>query len=88
MKAVLVIDMPCDCYDCPLCKDSVVDRCNIMYRDIHSDGGIEETDGRPLWCPLRPLPSEKYLSLKDKHDDIIFQMGWNACLDEITGETE
>ena len=72
MKAVLVIDMPNNCGECKL---------------IHLQGIGEsicdavDWSKRPSWCPLRPLPNK----LKETNDDAI---GWNACLDEITGETE
>ena len=77
MKAILVIDEPRNCSFCPCYNDGY---CNAAELFIDKDV--------PSWCPLKPMPSQKCLSLKDEHDDIIFQMGWNACLDEITGETE
>ena len=78
MKAILVIDMPTDCIKCPL-----------------ADGycwNIFPTKGIADGCPLRPLP--KYRDNSKKPQDYAEVWidgaitGWNACLDEITGETE
>jgi len=38
---------------------------------------------KPTWCPLRPLP----LKLPEISGNIRY-FGWNACLDEITGEKD
>ena len=70
-KAVLVMDMPENCFKCKLqnwanCK--ITNKCHV--------GGC-----RPDWCPLRELPE------KANHpaycDNGRFDKGWNACLDEI-----
>jgi hypothetical protein len=40
-------------------------------------------------CPLRPLPEEKKVNPhKMSLHEIDYAIGWNDCLDEITGETE
>lgn len=81
MKAVLMIDMPTRCGECPV-------KCRMR--------GINHV---PTWCPLRPLPQnvkagdERFWKLKDgciakEHIHYEFANGWNACLNEITGETE
>lgn len=75
MKAVLVIDMPTDCIKCHL-----------------ADGycwNTFPTKGRVDGCPLKPLPNRK----EDLHYPCneylqAVNEGYNACLDEITGETE
>lgn len=65
---------------------------------------IDKWNERPSWCPLKPMPEklpevsydsgwwgwnkildriiEEQIKVKD------FTKGWNACLDEILGETE
>lgn len=92
MKAVLVIgEMPKECRRCQL----MVDRfCyGIPMDEVHDNININE---RPSWCPLRVLP-EKIDHLSQLPDDIKkwsfvsyetfgYEEGWNACLDEITGE--
>lgn len=83
MKAVLVIDMPNNCGECKL---------------IHLQGIGEsicdavDWSKRPSWCPLKPLPNYRDNSKKPQdYADVWIdgaKTGWNACLDEITGETE
>lgn len=89
MKAIAVIDeFPKSCYECPLSHSeagffgdicdsvcTVLDRTNIVFMD-----GM----GKPDWCPLRPLPHKLQA---DWYTDG-YKEGFNACLEEITGETE
>jgi len=81
-KAILVIDMPSECNDekCPLCYDFAM--CSYLNRWIK--------DGKPNDCPLRPLPQKKGISLKEAIGIkcSCYSDGWNACLEEITGEKE
>ena len=74
-KAILVIDTPNDCYECP-CYYEDKDMCEAFDKKAKADSG------RPSWCPLRPLP-QKYDEAQMRE-----QKGWNRCLDEILGETE
>lgn len=80
-KAVLVMDMPECCADCP---------CSCFERDnpiLNLICGVTQEDaynvGKPDWCPLRELPEKKtgnsYMNSKEKG----IVAGWNACLDEI-----
>ena len=93
MKSILIFDTPTRCYDCPL-YTSIDDADEYGFCDDRNILGQEEAqekirfDEKPTWCPLRPLPEIKYISLNNTHDDLMFQMGWNDCLDEIVGETE
>lgn len=98
MKAILVIDMPNRCGECPLCSkdencwgDIVSAECQMQYK------GYVALNEKPYWCPLKPLPiKNKYkhdsMATIDYENDITLadyqNFGWNACLDEITGETE
>ena len=52
MKSVLVIDTPNDCYECP-CYYEDKDMCEVFNKNTKAD------NGRPSWCPLRPLPKWK-----------------------------
>lgn len=54
-----------------------------------------ESKLRPDWCPLKPLPEK--MEMIGKYNQEYFQkggkmpsykVGWNACIDEITGEEE
>ena len=77
-KAVLVIDMPTDCIKCPLAD-------GYCWNTFPSKG---KADG----CPLKPLPQEREFSKQNilpiNVDGNSFVLGWNACIDEILGETE
>ena len=82
MKAILIIDIPNSCYDCP-CYYEDKDKCEVRNQRAIADIGI------PSWCPLRQIPDRK----EDLHYPCneylqAVNEGWNACLDEITGETE
>lgn len=92
MKAVLVIDMPKDCWDCHLVDEW--GNCNAIKMTSEKYGvSIKQYDKeRASWCPLRPLPQEREFGKQNimpiKVDGSSFTLGWNACLDEIVGETE
>ena len=74
-KAVLVMNMPENCFKCKLqnwanCK--ITNKCHVG-------------ECRPDWCPLRELP-EKIPDLKHGYENVeksIIRIGWNACLDMI-----
>lgn len=95
-KAILIMDMPECCTDCP---------CSFFERDnpiLNLICGAAQEDaynvGKPDWCPLRELPEKKendsFLKEAVKNDcfdwtdsDTAYfngkDAGWNACLDEI-----
>lgn len=88
MKAVLVIDV----------EEKDIGR-KVNYVSVQGGGlsYIVGTMGEDV--RLRPLPQnvkagdERFWKLKDgciakEHIHYEFANGWNACLDEITGETE
>ena len=77
-KSVLVIDTPANCNECRL--------LNYEYGCPIIGATGERNKGRSEWCPLRPLPSKKQIEHRWFSED--YSIGWNACLDEITGETE
>lgn len=84
MKVTLIVDVPDkrgngDWY-------VIGDNLRIVYDDYGSLKNYKDIDDDI--AELKPLPNFKYMSLKDEHDDLTFQMGWNACLDEILGEEE
>lgn len=92
MKAVLVFDeMPINCLKCPLLVSNQNDDyiCNVTGDDIQ---GI---DFKQSWCPLRPLPKiktrEEEIAKDPWNDDLFYDefiLGYNACLDEITGDNK
>ena len=81
-KAVLVIDMVDNCYDCPLCINDEYGlslKCCLKYKEYVNK------EGKPNWCPLKLLPEE------DNRDYLLewsrgYQGGWNDCINAIMGE--
>ena len=51
MKAILIIDIPNICYDCP-CYYEDKDKCEVRNQRAIADIGI------PSWCPLRRIPDK------------------------------
>ena len=103
MKAILVIDTPNNCSECPCCNEG---ECGNKYKGYVGDY-IGWNNGRPSWCPLKPMPEPIYVEANKIEDimhtkfsiedisakirldtDKIFSLGWNACLKEIMGKTE
>lgn len=88
MKAAILIDMPDGVsLDEWYAVKVVVDRLKVTQEEMLK--GIPFDESKTFkFVPLRSLPKIKYISPNDTHDDLIFQTGWNACLDAIEGETE
>lgn len=84
-KSVLVMDTPKYCALCALRSGVHHPFCRVNNRDI-TDLSI-----RPDWCPLKPLPDKKEYIVPidnvESQKDII-AVGWNACVNEITGEVK
>ena len=59
-KAVLVIEMPENCLECP-CGDGCGDRCQVTDREVGTpeDGFVDGQYDKPDWCPLVPKPERK-----------------------------
>ena len=80
MKKMLIIEGPESCETCPLRSYSNLMLVCTPMREAASD----------VECPLKPLPQKREPKeewLNEYHRDE-FADGWNACIDEITGETE
>ena len=88
-KAVLVMDMPSSCMECPLGKNmsnsiEVCIQCPLGKCAVDA-----ETETRQDWCPLRELPEKSEVSdcdeLCDTDDwyDSGYTDGYNACIDEL-----
>ena len=87
MKAILVLEMPKYCIDCP-CHfagmSTVV--CGVNKKKLMADD-IETY--KPDWCPLKPMPRKKPTIGKESDNDILcMNAGYNACIDEILGGSE
>ena len=75
MKAILVIDMPDECGECP-CYNDEYTICQIDGRKVGAFSPVQD------WCPLKPMPK--------KHDNVPkheYELGWNDCIEEIEGES-
>ena len=86
-KAILVIDTPNECWECPcFCERIRFDGnewhngCNVLKLDV-TDFDFYES------CPLKSLPEKKKeFEEKINHNDDFYEKGWNDCIDEILGE--
>lgn len=94
MKAILMIDMPNNCYDCQYCRFDArkynFRGCVLTDTDVQ-DGTIDICKEVHSCCPLKPMPEKSGLV----HQDVDgwwklseYSRGWNECIDEIMGETE
>ena len=98
MKAILVIDMPKACDECPLLLfETETDRCKAFHKQV-----LVEGEDKPIWCPLKPMPEKLYVEANQIEDvmhtemnignltakiildtDKLIALGWNACLEEL-----
>ena len=84
MKAILVIDKPVNCWQCPCYSDY---DCNVLNECIFDDYG----NPRNIQCPLKPMPSKRKNPITKTFGTPFNKgqvQGWNDCIDKITGETE
>jgi len=79
MKAILVIDIP---NEVDISKLSA----NVEINKIKDCGYDYEPYTFQLYCSLRPMPKKIPFDEAFKMED--YSRGYNACIDEITGETE
>ena len=83
MKAILVIDMPSSCSECPCCY---VPRCEVNEKALKTK---EIYECKPDWCPLKPMPQKKEYKSGIEPVYIYDQVkGYNACIDGILGDKE
>ena len=80
-KSVLILDTPKDCGHCLL--SDFVDGDTCLCRRIDKEN---KANDKPSWCPLRPLPHSK--QIENRWFSYDYSIGWNDCLDEITGENK
>lgn len=75
-KAILVMDMPNACYECPCEADYV---CQAENKEIDNIDKVQE------WCPLREVPQKKTMTIDMTLMEMCEIEGYNACIDEILG---
>lgn len=96
MKAILVIDMPKNCDECPYCGFSITeeDKRTCLFADNHIFYDFDVESGRHECCPLKPMPSKKVpvfdpnsASYDEERERSIMNEidGYNRCIDEILG---
>jgi len=84
-KAILVIDMPYSCDDCPLCYgNDISDWCLVMGHFRGDVWGHTTNHTKPDWCPLNPAPEEQEIWFDDERSD--WERGYNNCVREIVGK--
>ena len=85
-KAILVIDMPTCCRECPICASYAESAFSpreywcVAYENKEVDPRV-----KPDWCPLRPAPEEQEEWFDDEKSD--WERGYNNCLREIVGRS-
>lgn len=77
-KAVLVMDMPSSCSECPCCY---FPRCEVLEKSLKTS---EIYECKPDWCPLRKLMEKKEIRLDHALHE--YESGYNACIDELLKE--
>lgn len=86
-KAILVIDDPMCCRNCPLARERIRRGghvCSIghlgEYLFVWVYEAVDmESETKPDWCPLKPVP-KPFICFGDEDD---FSAGYNECLDDI-----
>ena len=78
MKAILVVDIP-DYDD--------VSKLGVMYIVSNQRGQVVKSNMIIKPC-LRPMPMKKDTVRDEPYSIEDYRIGWNACIDEILGETE
>jgi len=92
--SVLVIRTPGECFDCDICSTYYDDEHEEYVRYCEAVGGQVPSSGIDKNCPLRPLPKKRNIDRTlvfggyGTSVEEALVRGYNACLDEITGETE
>lgn len=99
-KSIIVIDTPETCVDCIFCQECGIGSrkyayCYVTNGDSENDMKLIDCiygyrQSKPDWCPLKPLPEKKEYIVPidnvESQKDII-TVGWNACIDKITGKS-
>ena len=77
-KAVLAIDMPNTCGECPICASYAQSAFSPREYWCAAYGNADvDPNFKAEWCPLKPLPEKEEVSFNDWTD------GYNACLNDI-----
>lgn len=87
-KAILLVNLPERCAECPAGRFLIID----------GDGTVEciaanklntNCERIPGWCPLRSIPEDiKLEEMPDKPYDNGYMDGWNGCIEAVLGDNE
>ena len=83
-KAVLIIDMPDKCRECPLheISESFDKWLCVPMQKLHN----KSSNIKPKWCPLKEMPQEQMHHSIDSTFISAAKTGYNWCINEILGE--
>lgn len=93
-KSVLVMNTPENCLDCRFCYelDEGAEACCSISDDDKDVSLMKKIDceygycqGKPDWCPLKPLPEEKEEKYWRSKLSLAWIRGWNTCISKIKG---
>lgn len=81
-KALLVMDMPENCEECPFCGfgDYTCRAFEILGKNYTH---VVPEDGVADWCPLKPIPEKKIKCEFTSCSKKCCEHGWNACIDKV-----
>lgn len=88
-KSILVIDTPKSCRLCNLRTNCGQCEMCVAIEGYRIVTKYSEKGTKPVWCPLRPLPSYKDLTTGNDLESRLFyhfNQGYNTCLQEMEGE--
>ena len=86
-KAILVIDMPKSCEECPICASWQSSAFSIReYWCTAFDNIDVYPDDKPRWCPLKPAPEKSLTGNSDYYQWGDWEDGWNSCVDSLIDE--
>ena len=77
-KAILLIDMPSCCVECP-CYENTLESCSVTDDCAVGYGEIKRLDN----CPLKPMPKQLMPGISEEYVD--YCQGFNDCINEILG---
>lgn len=90
-KSIIVLDTPTNCGQCRLRYDSY-GQCEVCILADDVVDHFYETNTKPEWCPLLPMPEPKDLTQYttgstslDKVIQYAHDQGFNDCIYEING---
>ena len=81
-KAILVMDMPKNCFDCRFQEMGFCEAVHSVGEMIPDD----DLESKPDWCPLREMPEKKKtIGTESETERTYMNCGWNDCIDAIGG---